>query len=142
MGGVDESVSFTEDILEECRGLRKARVVLRNPLGLAELFVDLASLEMRGGWANVCLDDVHLHAEISAIAGVRFLDGGSGCQCAGPAIWFAARNGSPLLLIVLDQVKGAERVEQERAFARLRDSYGAARALVSTAEVPDRGAMS
>jgi hypothetical protein len=142
MATTDESMSFTEEVLEACRGLGRARLVLRNGVGLTELFVDLAALEVRGGWVHACVETAHLHAEVAAIAGVRFVEPGASCSCKSPAVWFAARSGAPVLLFVLDQAKGEAREEQERAFARLRDTYGEVRALMSTADLPARDAMS
>src|SRR6185369_5613447 len=136
------SVSFTEDVLGACRDLGRARVVLRNPVGIAEVFANLASLELRNGWAHLCLGAVHVHAEVEAIAGVRFVAAGEACSCAGPAVWFASRSGSPLLLLVLDQTRGIDQVEQTRAFDALRSRFGHASSLVSSGEVPERVAMS
>jgi hypothetical protein len=142
MSTVQQAVSFTEEVLEACRGLGRARVVLRNPVGVAEAFVDLVRLELHDGWANLCVDAVHVHAQVQAIGGVRFVEPGATCGCKSPAIWFAGQSGSPLLLLVLDQTAGEERILQERAFERLRELYGDARALVSSADVPARDAMS
>ncbi len=138
----EETVSFTEEVLGACRELGRARVVMRNPVGVAEAFADLESLELRDGWAHLCQGAVHVHAEVGAIAGVRFVGAGEVCSCAGPAVWFACRNGSPLLLFVLDQTKGLEQVEQARAFDLLRARFGDVRALVSSSDLPERTQMS
>ena len=118
-------------------------MVLRNPVGLAEAFVDLGGLEIRDGWANLCTDAVHVHLQVTRIAGVRFRDGDT-CDCSGdaPALWFAARDGAPLLLLVLDQTRGPDRIEQREAFDALRTSYGAMLGLVSSQQVPSRTEMS
>jgi len=139
---IEESVSFTEEVLGACRDLGRARVVLRNPVGIAEVFANLANIELRNGWAHLCLGAVHVHAEVEAIAGVRFVAAGEACSCAGPAVWFASRTGSPLLLFVLDQTQGIEQLEQARAFDSLRARFGDVRALVSSGELPERTAMS
>lgn len=142
MSHVDERTSYTEEALAACRALGRARVVLRNALGLSEAFVDLAELELRDGWAHLCTEAVHVHLVVSAIAELRIEAGICGPHTSGPAVWFSASSGVPLLLIVLDQTNGPARHEQKQAFAQLLATYGARRALVSAGDVPDRSTMS
>lgn len=139
----EERVSFTEEVLGACRELGRARVVLRNPVGIAEAFADLEALELRDGWAHLCEGAAHVHAQVEAIAGVRFVGtDDAACTCAGPAVWFASRSGSPLLMFVLDQTRGVEQLEQVRAFDTLRARFGDARALVSSGGIPELATMS
>ena len=136
-------VAFTEDLLHACKALGKARLVMRNPLGVVEVFGDLAAIELRDGWAHLCTEPVHLHLHCHAIAEVNFRDAAAGEGAhASRAVWFADRNGVPLLLLVLDQARGAGAAEQARVFGALRRTHGPTRALMSLDEVPSRTTMS
>ena len=143
MGSGAESISFTEEVLRDCRTLGRVRVVLRNGFGVVEAFVDLADLSLRDGWAHLIDKGFHVHVDIASIAGVRFVEPEAAETCRGAAaLWFESGAGTPLLVVLLDQECGAERIDQRRAFDRLRASYGARRALVSLAEIPAATAMS
>ena len=136
-------VAFTEDLLRACKALGKARVVLRNPVGVAEVFGDLGAIEVRDGWAHLCTEPFHLHLHCHAIAEVNFRDEGAGEDgSASRAVWFADRKGVPLLLLILDQARGAGAAEQARVFGELRSTHGPSRALMSLDEIPSRTAMS
>jgi len=139
----EEAVAFTEDLLRACRALGKARVVMRNPVGVVEVFGDLASLEIRDGWAHLCTEPFHLHLHCHAIAQVNFRDPqpGEGAS-GGRSIWFGDKRGVPLLLLVLDQARGAGAADQARVFDELLDAHGPTRTLMSMDELPPRPAMS
>ncbi len=133
--------SYVEEVFSACRALGRARVVLRNAVGLTEAFLDLEQLELHDGWAHLCTDAVHVHLVLRAIAEVHIDAGTSYPGCVGPSVWFAARSGAPLLLITLDRQRGSVRHEQKRAFATLLATYGARRALVSADDMPPHAAM-
>lgn len=138
----EETVAFTEDLLRACRELGKARVVMRNPVGVVEVFGDLGALDIRDGWAHLCTAPYHLHLHCHAIAQVNFRDTDEEGKSAGRSVWFGDRNGVPLLLLVLDQAHGAGAAEQARVFGELREAHGPTRALMSVDELPPRPAMS
>ncbi|HEY8517673.1 MAG TPA: ChuX/HutX family heme-like substrate-binding protein [Candidatus Binatia bacterium] len=139
---MDEVVAFTEEMLAACRALGRARVVLRNPVGVVEVFADLGTLELRDGWAHLCTEPFHLHLHCHSIAEVHFrVPDGEGAS-ASRAVWFADKNGAPLLLIVLDQAKGDRATEQARVFDALRAQHGPSRPLMSLDALPPRSAMS
>jgi hypothetical protein len=137
---MEEAVAFTEDLLRACRAFGRARVVMRNPVGVVEVFADLGAIELRDGWAHLCTEPFHLHLHCHAIAQVNFRDGDE--NGAGRSVWFGDRHGVPLLLLVLDQARGAGAAEQDRVFGELRDAHGPTRALISIDELPPRPAMS
>jgi hypothetical protein len=140
---MEEVVAFTEDLLRACKALGKARVVLRNPIGVVEVFADLAAIELRDGWAHLCAEPFHLHLHCHAIAEVNFRDEGAGeGASASRAVWFADRQRVPLLLLILDQARGAGAAEQAQVFGELRRVHGASRPLMSLDELPSRNAMS
>src|SRR5262249_36162839 len=94
-------VAFTEDLLSACTALGKARVVLRNPVGVVEVFADLGALELRDGWAHLCAEPFHLHLHCHAIAEVNFRDAAAGEGAdTSRAVWFGDRKGVPLLLLI------------------------------------------
>ena len=69
---MEQAVAFTEDLLQACRSLGQARVVLRNPVGVVEVFADLERIELRDGWAHLCAEPFHVHLHCHAIAQVSF----------------------------------------------------------------------
>lgn len=141
---MEQAVAFTEDLLRACKALGRARVVMRNPVGVVEVFADLDRLELRDGWAHLCADPYHLHLHCHAIARVSFREpddaeeGDSTCR----SLWFGDRNGVPLLLLILDRTRGEEAAAQTRVFDGLRARHGATRALMSLDELPPRPSMS
>lgn len=139
---MEESVAFTEDLLRSCRTLGQARVVMRNPVGVVEVFVDLERLELRDGWAHLCTEPFHVHLHCHAIAKVAFREAGEEEGAAARSLWFGDRNGVPLLLLILDRARGEELASQARIFDALRAHHGASRALMSIDELPPRPAMS
>jgi hypothetical protein len=140
---MEGAVAFTEEMLAACRGLGRARVVLRNPVGVVEVFADLAALELRDGWAHLCTEPFHVHLHCHAIAEVHFRSQAAGeGASASRAVWFADKRGVPLLLLVLDQAQGEEAAEQARVFDGLLGEHGPSRPLMSLDELPPRTAMS
>lgn len=147
---MEETVAFTEDLLRACRALGKARVVMRNPVGVVEVFSDLDALDVRDGWAHLCTEPFHLHLHCHAIAQVNFRDPQAESESAsasdhgasGRSIWFGDKHGVPLLLLVLDQARGASAAEQARVFGELLQAHGPTRALMSVDELPPRPSMS
>lgn len=144
---MEETVAFTEDLLRACRALGKARVVMRNPVGVVEVFSDLDALDVRDGWAHLCTEPFHLHLHCHAIAQVNFRDqqateSESAHASSGRSIWFGDKHGVPLLLLVLDQTRGANAAEQARVFGELFEAHGPTRSLMSVDELPPRPAMS
>lgn len=130
-------VEFTEAVLEACRKLGHVRLVLRNPLGFAELFGNIAQLEVHEGWAHWCHASSHLHVCCHVIAGVRFLDPGSTCaNQTHPTVCFDDARGRPHLMVILDQTRGVDAIEQEHHFEDLRDRFGNTRALISMNTMP------
>jgi hypothetical protein len=130
---------FTEDFLTECRALGKVRLVHRNAVGIAEAFVDLSTLEIADGWANLVREDVHVHLSPKSLGAVAFRTIRSENSAAAPAIWLYGEAGCPLVLVVLDQTRGAEAAAQEKAYARLSGEYGPFFHLVSRARLPGAG---
>ena len=116
---------------------------MRNPVGVVEVFGDLRAIEIRDGWAHLCTEPFHVHLHCHAIAQVNFRDvvDGEGAS-DGRAVWFGDRSGVPLLLLMLDQARGAGAAEQARVFAALREAHGPTRSLMSLDELPPRPAMS
>ena len=140
---MEETVAFTEDLLRACKELGRARVVMRNPVGVVEVFADLGTLELRDGWAHLCAEPFHLHLHCHAIVQVSFRDARSGEGTSqGRAVWFGDQRGVPLLLLILDLAKGADANDQARVFDELHAAHGSTRALMSVDELPPRPAMS
>lgn len=139
--GMEEAVAFTEDLLRACGALGSARVVMRNPVGVVEVFADLGTIELRDGWAHLCSEPFHLHLHCHAIAQVTFRDG-DGSGASGRAVWFGDKHGVPLLLLILDRARGEAAVEQAQVFDRLRAQHGPTCTLMSIDELPPRPAMS
>jgi len=140
---MEGAVAFTEEMLRACKELGRARVVMRNPVGVVEVFADLADLELRDGWAHLCTEPFHVHLHCHAIAEVHFrAPDGVEAASAARSVWFGDKNGVPLLLLVLDVAKGAGAAEQAHAFDALHRLHGPTRALVSRDELPPRTAMS
>src|SRR6185369_69991 len=92
--------------------------------GIAEAFVDLARLEIADGWANLVRAEVHVHLAPHALGAVAFRTIRSERNPAAPAIWLYGESGCPLVLVVLDQTRGAEAAEQGMAYHRLAGEYG------------------
>ena len=140
---MEETVAFTEDLLRACKALGRARVVMRNPVGVVEVFADLGTIELRDGWAHLCSEPFHLHLHCHAIAQVSFRDaqaGEGGSQ--GRAVWFGDQRGVPLLLLILDVARGADANDQHRVFDEMLAAHGPTRSLMSVDELPPRPAMS
>ena len=138
---MEEAVAFTEELLRSCRTLGLARVVLRNPVGVVEVFADLDRLELRDGWAHLCAEPFHVHLHCHAIVRVSFREPDDADGSESRALWFADRHGVPLLLLILDRARGEAAVAQARAFDGLRARHGATRALISVDELPPRPAL-
>jgi len=138
---MEEAVAFTEDLLQACRALGPARVVMRNPVGVVEVFADLARLELRDGWAHLCTEPFHVHLHCHAIAQVSFREPTDAVCGQHRALWFGDRRGVPLLLLILDRARGEAATEQARIFDDLRARHGATRALISVDELPPRPAL-
>lgn len=133
----DTRVEFTEDVLRACRRLGRVRLVLRNAVGFAEAFGDLDRLDVHDGWAHWCDERMHVHVCCTAIANVRFLDPESVCvHQTHPTVCFDDARGHPHLMVILDQTRGVDAVEQEHHFEDLRERFGASRVLVSMETVP------
>jgi hypothetical protein len=126
---------FTEEFLLACRSLGRVRLVHRNALGLAEAFVDLSRLQIAEGWANLVLPDVHVHLTPRSLGSVAFRTH-SGETGDVPAIWLYGTPGCPLVLIILDQARGREAVEQLAAYGRMVGEFGPFFYLVSRALLP------
>jgi putative heme degradation protein len=139
---MEQSVAFTEDLLQACRALGQARVVMRNPVGVVEVFTDLDRIELRDGWAHLCAEPFHVHLHCHAIAQVSFREPDEDAASASRSLWFGDRNGVPLLLVILDRARGEQAAEQARVFDDLRAHHGATRALMSVDELPPRPSMS
>ena len=122
---------FTETLLDACRTLGPVRVVLRNGVGVAELFTDLANLEIRGPWANLVSQGSHLHFSPETLGSVAFRTIESEKGDPAPAIWLYGSGGCPLLLFVLDQTRGIEAQEQRATYRELQRSYGPFMHLIS-----------
>jgi putative heme degradation protein len=138
---LEEAVALTEEMLRACRTLGPARVVLRNPVGVVDVFADLDRLELRDGWAHLCAEPFHVHLHCHAIAQVSFREPADGQEGHGRALWFGDRRGVPLLLLILDRARGEVAVEQARVFDELRARHGATRAMVSVDALPARPAL-
>jgi hypothetical protein len=140
---MEQSVAFTEDLLRACRTLGDARVVLRNPVGVVEVFADLDRLELRDGWAHLCAEPFHVHLHCHAIAQVSFREADeTRAEGTSRSLWFGDRSGVPLLLLILDRARGEAAAAQARVFDGLRARHGATRALMSIDELPPRPSMS
>ena len=138
---MEEAVAFTEEMLRACRTLGPARVVLRNPVGVVEVFADLDRLELRDGWAHLCAEPFHVHLHCHAIAQVSFREPDDAEGGRSRALWFGDRRGVPLLLLILDRARGEAAVEQARVFDDLRARHGATRALISVDAMPSSPAL-
>ena len=138
---MEEAVAFTEEMLRACRTLGPARVVLRNPVGVVEVFADLDRLELRDGWAHLCAEPFHVHLHCHAIAQVSFREPDDAEGGQGRALWFGDRRGVPLLLVILDRAHGEAAGEQARAFDDLRARHGVTRALISVDARPSSPAL-
>lgn len=138
---METAVHFTETVLCACRRLGRARLLLRNALGFAEVFGDLERLHLEDGWAHWRDERAHLHVFCAAIAGVRFLEAGAACRHqTHPTVCFHDAQGRPQVLIILDQTRGVDAVEQEHRFEDLRDWFGEGCALLSMRSVAARAA--
>jgi hypothetical protein len=129
-----EKAAFTEDLVADCRDLGRARIVLRNGLGVSETFTELSRLELADGWIHLVQEGAHLHLDVTRIHAVRFHD--SRETRASLAISLCGERGCPLVVVVLDQLHGADAARQAATFERLRASYGAVSRLVSVQDLP------
>lgn len=128
-----EKAAFTETVVASCRELGKARIVLRNMLGLSELFADLAGLEVRDGWIHLVQEGAHLHLDAAKLHAIRFH--GSEETGEGRAISLCGERGCPLVVVVLDQLRDADAEVQAELFERLRSEYGPISRLVSAQDL-------
>jgi hypothetical protein len=129
-----EKAAFTEDLVAACRDLGRARVVLRNALGLSETFTELSRLELGDGWIHLVQDGAHLHLDVTRLHAVRFH--GDAATGESRAIALCGERGCPLLVVVLDQLQGSEAADQAARFESLRASYGPFTRLVSEQQLP------
>lgn len=116
--------AFTESFLRSCRCLGRVRLVLRNAVGLSEVFADLERLEVAHGWANLVLPGAHMHLTPRAFgaAAFRMVSGERGRNA--PAIWLYGAEGCPLAMIILDQTSGEAMEEQAALYGDLRREFG------------------
>jgi hypothetical protein len=128
-----EKAAFTEAVVASCRDLGRARIVLRNMLGLSEVFADLAGLEVRDGWIHLVQENAHLHLDAAKLHAVRFH--GSDETGEGRAISLCGERGCPLVVVVLDQLRNADAEAQAALFERLRSEYGPITRLVSAQDL-------
>ena len=128
-----EKAAFTEAVVASCRDLGRARIVLRNLLGLSEVFADLAGLEVRDGWIHLVQENAHLHLDTTKLHAIRFH--GSEETGEGRAISLCGERGCPLVVIVLDQLHDTDAAAQAACFERLRSEYGPVTRLVSAQDL-------
>lgn len=129
-----EKAAFTEDLIAACRELGRARVVLRNGLGLSETFAELSGLQLADGWIHLVQEGAHLHLDVTRLRAVRF-------HCTDEtgesrAISLCGEHGCPLVVMMLDQARGAAAAAQAMRFERLREIYGPVSRLLSAEDVP------
>jgi hypothetical protein len=128
-----EKAAFTETVVASCRDLGRARIVLRNMLGLSEVFADLVGLEVRDGWIHLVQENAHLHLDASKLHAIRFH--GSEESGEGRAISLCGERGCPLVVVVLDQLHDTDAEVQAACFERLRSEYGPMSRLVSAQDL-------
>jgi hypothetical protein len=128
-----EKAAFTETVVASCRDLGRARIVLRNMLGLSEVFADLVGLEVRDGWIHLVQENAHLHLDASRLHAIRFH--GSEETGEGRAISLCGERGCPLVVVVLDQLHDTDAEVQAACFERLRSEYGPMSRLVSAPDL-------
>src|SRR5690606_12526853 len=116
--------AYTEALLRSCRGLGRVRLVVRNPVGLAEVFADLSSLDVSAGWANVVQPGAHVHLTPRAFGAVAFRAVSGDVGHVAPAIWLYGSEGCPLVMIVLDQASGRLAAEQAGVYEKLKREFG------------------
>ncbi|MDG2305431.1 MAG: hypothetical protein P8R42_12450 [Candidatus Binatia bacterium] len=128
--------AFTEALLRDCRRLGPARLVLRNGVGLSEVFVDLEKIDLQEGWAHVVLPSTHVHLTPGALGAVAFrtVCGGNGHHA--PAIWLYGSEGAPLVMIILDQTTGEAAKTQSSRYREIAREFGPFMYLVSEREKP------
>jgi hypothetical protein len=126
-------------LLESTAPLGRVRVVLRNCTGLSEIFCSCEEFVVADRWLHLRTSGAHLHLQLSNVTGVRFLEAGDADHPRSPAIWFYGRCGTPMLLLVLDQTRGNERVEQLATFLALRARFGPCLVLGATAHQTPAG---
>lgn len=135
-----EKAAFVEDLIAACQELGRARIVLRNTLGLSELFADLEKLELRDGWIHLIQEGAHLHLDVERLHGVRFHSAAQTGESR--AISLCGERGCPLLVIVLDQACGAAALAQTARFERLGEELGPFARLISGQELIGRAGAS
>jgi hypothetical protein len=128
-----EKAAFTEAVVASCRDLGRARIVLRNMLGLSEVFADLVKLEVRDGWIHLVQENAHLHLDLQKLHAIRFH--GSEETGEGRAISLCGERGCPLVVVVLDQLHDGDAEAQVACFERLRTEYGPISRLVSAQDL-------
>ena len=128
-----EKAAFTEAVVASCRELGRARVVLRNALGLSEIFADLAGLELREGWIHLVQENAHLHLDATKLHAVRFH--GRDETGESRAISLCGERGCPLVVVVLDQLRDGDAEAQAARFERLRTEYGPSTRLVNAQDL-------
>lgn len=133
---------LTEEFVAACRELGRARVIVRNSLGLAEGFVDLRDIAIEDGWLNLCCDRFHIHLVTSAICAVRLNDAVPN-EAGRPArsISFFGGGGCALVVIALDQTTGEDEALQDALFDELRTRFGRSCALVAGEELANRAPL-
>src|SRR5262245_57717274 len=112
-----EKAAFTEDMIAACRELGRARIVLRNGLGLSETFAELSRLQLADGWVHLVQEGAHLHLDVTRLHTVRF----HGSEEAGEnrAISLCGEQGCPLVVLMLDQARGTAATAQAMRFERM-----------------------
>lgn len=133
-----EKAAFVEDLIAACRELGRARIVLRNVLGLSEVFADLEKLELRDGWIHLVQEGAHLHLDVDRLHGVRFHQAAETGESR--AISLCGERGCPLLVVVLDQTHGPAALAQTARFERLGEELGPFARLVSGQDLIGRPA--
>jgi hypothetical protein len=129
-----EKAAFTEELIDACRQLGRARIVLRNAVGLSETFAELSALALADGWIHLVQDGAHLPLDVTKLHAVRF----HGAPETGEsrAISLCGERGCPLVVMVLDQAHGHEAAAQADRFERLLTTYGPLSRLVSARDLP------